>query len=126
MSTQQELVSGLIKDLGKLRVVMPEWAGNDKRLEQIQADTTALTSQRDQLRAQLAGLRDERARENHLHIKKCEELEFRRQIDLREINDEMAVQRVELIKTQNQLASERREIEELAQGLRVMRRRLGI
>jgi chromosome segregation ATPase len=126
MNTQQELVAGLITDLGKLRVVIGEFATIDKRLPAIQAETAALVGQRDQLRAQLAELRDERAREQHLHVKECEQFEFRRQIDLRDMQDELAHQRVELIKTQNQLASERRQIEELAQEYRVMRRRLGI
>jgi chromosome segregation ATPase len=126
MGTQQELVGGLIKDLGKLRMVMPEWATIDKRLPAIQSDTAALTAQRDRLREQLAGLRDERARDQHQHVKICEALEHRRQADHREMEDELAAARAELVRTQNQLARGRKEVEELAQAHRQMRRRLGI
>jgi chromosome segregation ATPase len=123
---QPEFIGDLIKGLKSLQMVIPEFATVDKRLPAIQAETAALSGQRDRLREQLAGLRDERAREHHLHLKDCEELDHRRRADEREMSDELAHQRVELIKAQNAIASGRKQIEELASEYRVMRRRLGI
>jgi hypothetical protein len=64
--------------------------------------------------------------ERHVWQKEKEDMGRGQAIAESELDEDLKVHRTELVRTQNQLARGRREVEELAQEYRRERRRLGI